>query len=183
MGKMKADVPLNRALQVGPPNNVVLATCVSSDGKPNIITLGMYMSISNTPPMIVIGVSPRRYSHQLIEATGEFVINVPSKDLVEQAEVCGSVSGRNHDKFEEAKMTPMPARVVKPPLIMECVSHLECKVVASYVCGDHTLFVGEVVAAHVDEGLLKETLDVLEAKTISHKGGIYFIPKVVDRES
>jgi len=172
-------VPLDRALQIGPPTSVVLATCISSDGKPNIITLGMYMPISNKPPLIVIGVSPRRYSHQLIMETAEFVVNVPTKDIVEQTVFCGTVSGRSHDKFKEAGLTPVPANIVKPPLIKECVSSLECKVTAKYTCGDHTLFVGEVVATHVKKEMLKDTLDALKAKTISHKGPYYFVPKLI----
>lgn len=179
MNKRKVDVPLDRAMQVGPPTSVVLATCISADGKPNMITLGMYMPISSNPPLLTIGVSPKRYSYGLIKETREFVVNVPSKDLVKQAVFCGSVSGRDHNKFEEAGLNPIPASKVKPPLIKECVSNLECKVVASYECGDHTLFVGEVVAAHVDEGMLKETLDVLKAQPISHKGDRYFTPKLI----
>ena len=137
------------------------------------------MPISHSPPLITIGVSPRRYSHKLIEETREFVVNVPNQDLVEQTDFCGSASGRETDKFEETKLTPAPADKVKPPLIEECVSNLECKVVASYECGDHTLYVGEVVAAHVAEGMLKETLDVAKAKTLSHKGAYYFIPEQI----
>jgi len=183
LNKRKVDVPLDQAMRVGPPTSVVLVTCISADGKPNIITLGMYMPISSNPPLLTIGVSPRRHSHRLIEETKEFVVNVPSKGLVRQTVFCGEVSGRDHDKFEEAGLTPIPASKVKPPLIKECVSNLECKVVASYECGDHTLFVGEVVAAHVDEGMLKETLDVLRAQPISHKGNCYFIPKLIYKAS
>jgi len=180
LAKKKVSLPSDRALQVGPPTSVVLATCISPEGRPNIITLGMYMPISANPPLITIGVSPRRHSHRLIEGTKEFVINVPSKNLVRQTILCGSVSGREHDKFVEAELTQIPATKVKPPLIKECVSNLECKVVASYVCGDHTLFVGEIVAAHVDEDMLtNRTLDVLKAKPISHKGDYYFIPKAI----
>ncbi len=178
---MKESVPLSRALKVGPPTSVVLATCVSAEGKPNIITLGMYMPISHRPPLVSIGVSPRRHSHKLIEETREFVINVPSEDLVRETEFCGSVSGRDHDKFNETDLTPVAASKVRPPLIKECVSNLECKVVASYECGDHTLYVGEVVAAHVEEGLLRETLDVTKARTLSHKGADYFIPQPISK--
>jgi len=107
-------------------------------------------------------------------------VNVPSKNLVRQTILCGSVSGREHDKFVEAGLTPILADRVKSPLIKECVSNLECKVVASYVCGDHTLFVGEIVAAHADKDMLTNgTLDVLKAKPISHKGDFYFTPKVI----
>jgi len=150
---------------------------MSSDGKPNIITLGMYMPISFKPPMVVIGVSPKRYSHRLIAETGEFVVNVPTEEIIEETVFCGTHSGRDVDKFGETKLTPVSASRVKPPLIEECVSHLECKVVASHKCGDHTIFVGKVVAVHIDEGVMDETLNILKAQTISHKGPIYFIPK------
>ena len=185
MSKGKVDVPLDhyQAWDVGPPSSVVLVTCISADGKPNIITLGMYMPISSNPPLLTIGVSPRRHSHRLIKEMREFVVNVPPNDLVKQVVLCGSVSGRDHNKFEEAGLTPIPASKVKSPLIKECVSNLECKVVASYECGDHTLFVGEVVAAHVDEGMLKETLDVLKAQPISHRGNCYFTPKLIYKAS
>ncbi len=177
----KVPVPLDRALQVGPPTTVVLATCASREGKPNIITLGMFMHISRNPPLVTIGVSPRRYSHRLIEETREFVVNLPSRRLVEQVMFCGAVSGREHDKFREAGLTPVPASKVKPPLVKECVSNLECRVVASYVCGDHTLFVGEVVAAHVDEDMLKgDVLDVQKAEPVSHRGGIYYTAKKIE---
>ena len=179
MDKKKVNVPLDRALRLGPPTSVVLATCIPANGKPNIITLGMYMPISSKPPLITIGVSPRRYSHKLISESREFVVNVPTKEILKEMIHCGEVSGRAHDKFKEAGLTPIPASMVKPPLIKECVSNLECKVTASHKCGDHTLFVGEVVAAHVDEGLLKETLDILKAQTISHKGPYYFAPRLI----
>ncbi len=179
MNMKKIEVPLDRALRVGPPTSIVLATSISADDRPNIITLGMYMPISSKPPLIAIGVSPRRHSHKLISETGQFVINVPTKEIVKEVIHCGSVSGREHDKFKETGLTPIPASIVKPPLIKECVSNMECMVVASYECGDHTLFLGEVVSAHVDEGLLKETLDVLTAQTISHKGPYYFAPKLI----
>ncbi|MCW4020996.1 MAG: flavin reductase family protein [Candidatus Bathyarchaeota archaeon] len=173
------DVPLGQSIRVGPPISVVLATSVSPDGKPNIITLGMYMPISIRPPLITIGVAPKRYSHDLIAESGEFVVNVPTKEIVEQTALCGAISGRTHDKFRETGLTPIPASIVKPPLIKECASSLECKVKASYTCGDHTIFVGEVVAAHVKKGMLKMTLDVSKAQTLSHKGPRYFVPKQV----
>lgn len=174
----KADVEIDRALRVGPPTSVVLVTCTSSDGKPNIITLGMYMPISTKPPLLAIGVSPRRYSHRLIKDAGEFVINVPPMRLIRQVVVCGEASGRDGDKFRLTGLTPRPAKKVRPPLIEECVSHLECKVVRSYRAGDHTLFIGRVVAAKVEDGMMDNVLDVTKAKTIMHKGGRYFTPKL-----
>ena len=152
-----------------------MATVVGSDGKPNIITLGMYMPISVNPPLVCIGVAPQRYSHGLIEENGEFVINTPSIDLEEQMHYCGVKSARDVDKWKETGLTPMPSLKVKPPRIKECFGHLECKVVQTHVCGDHTLFVGEVVATTVDEEVLKgESLDVLKARPIVQKNHVYY---------
>ncbi len=175
---MKRELPKNRRLQAGPASVVVMATCVDKQGKPNIITLGMYMTISSNPPMVCIGVAPERYSHGLIEERGEFVINVPSINLEEQMSFCGERSGREVDKFAETGLTPVPARRVKPPLIEECFGHLECRVVESHVCGDHTLFIGEVVSASADEDVLRgDTLDALKARPIVHKNHVYFTIK------
>lgn len=166
----------SKMLQAGPPSSVVMVTCIDSKGKPNIITLGMYMPISHDPSLICIGVSPNRYSHRLIEETGEFVVNVPSIELKDAMHLCGTKSGKNCDKFKEAGLTPIPAERVKPPLIKECFSNLECRVVQRHECGDHTLFVGEVLAARLDEEYLTkdETLDVVKAKPIIQKNHVYW---------
>ena len=172
---MKRELPKGRRLQPGPAGNVVMATCVGSDGRPNIITLGMYMPISVNPPLVCIGVAPPRYSHRLIEKTGEFVVNTPSIDLEEEMHYCGVKSGRDVDKWAETGLTPIPSLKVRPPRIEECFSHLECRVVQSHTCGDHTLFVGEVVATTVDEGVMKgESLDVLAARPIVQKNHVYY---------
>jgi flavin reductase (DIM6/NTAB) family NADH-FMN oxidoreductase RutF len=172
---MKRELPEHRRLQPGPASVVVMATCVGKEGRPNIITLGMYMPISSKPPMVCIGVAPQRYSHGLIEETGEFVVNVPSIGLEEQMHYCGVKSGRYVDKFAETGLTPIPAKTVKPPLIEECFGHLECRVVQRHVCGDHTLFVGEVVATSVDEDVMDgDVLNVLRARPIVQKNHVYF---------
>lgn len=172
---MKRELSGSRVFQAGPASVVVMVTCVGGDGKPNIITLGMYMTISSRPPMVCIGVAPQRHSHRLIEETGEFVVNIPSIDLEEKMHYCGVKSGRDVDKFKETELTPVLASKVKPPLIEECFGHLECRVVQTHVCGDHTLFVGEVVASSVDEEVMEgDTLDVLKARPIVQKNHVYF---------
>jgi flavin reductase (DIM6/NTAB) family NADH-FMN oxidoreductase RutF len=159
-----------------------MATCQGDDGKPNIITLGMYMPISIRPPLVCIGVAPRRYSHKLIEESGEFVINTPPIPIEEQMHYCGTESGRLVDKFAETGLTPIPSLKVGPPRIKECFGHLECKVVQKHTCGDHTLFVGEVVATSADEDVMNgDVLDVLKARPIVQKNHVYFT--VTDDES
>ena len=173
--EMKIELSVNRRLQPTPTPPVVMATCIDSDGKANIITLGMYMPISTRPPLVCIGVAPQRYSHMLIEETGEFVVNSPSISLEKEMHYCGTESGRSVNKFKATGLTPIPSLKVKPPRIKECFGHLECKVVQHYTCGDHTLFVGEVLATSADQDVMNgEVLDVIKAKPIVQKNHVYY---------
>ena len=171
----KKELPASKVLQAGPPSVVVLATCIDSEGKANIITLGMYMPISFDPPQVCIGISPKRYSHDLIADAKEFVINVPPVNIEKETHFCGIKSGRDLNKFAETGLTSIPAETVKPPLIKECYGHLECKVVQDFICGDHTLFVGEVQKAWLDEKTLSDwDLNPMIAKPMTQKNHVYF---------
>ncbi len=148
------------------PSPAALITCVEAQGRPNIITLGEVFNISIASPVIV-GIATRSatYSHGLITETGEFVVNQPTAAIARQVDQCGSVSGRDvADKFAEFGLTPVPASVVKPPLIAECPVNVECKVIGIQTIGDHDLFLGEVVAVHVDEDKLDADGNVLPAR-------------------
>jgi flavin reductase (DIM6/NTAB) family NADH-FMN oxidoreductase RutF len=139
------------------PTPAGLITSVDAAGKPNIITLGEVFNISISRPVILgIGIRKARYSHGLISETREYVVNLPTVAIAEQVWGCGRVSGRSADKFERFGLTPLSATVVRPPLIAECPVNLECKVIGIQVIGDHDLFLGEVVAQHVDESVLDE---------------------------
>jgi flavin reductase (DIM6/NTAB) family NADH-FMN oxidoreductase RutF len=129
------------------------------------------MPTSFDPPLIAISISPRRYSHRLIEETGEFVVNMPTIEIVKETLFCGRVSGRKHNKFEEAPLTALPAKRVQAPLIKECVAHLECKLVRKITTGDHTVFVGKVLTAHVNEGIFDDKFDISKVNLIYHLGG------------
>jgi len=134
-----------------------LITSVAPDGKPNIITLGEVFNLSlRTPTIVGIAVRKATSSHELISGSGEYVVNMPTTRILEAVDRCGTVTGRKVDKFAEFGLTPLPATVVKPPLIAECPVNVECKVIGIEEIGDHDLFKGEVVVTHVDDGLLDE---------------------------
>lgn len=178
----KVLVDARKAYRLLHPRQVVLVSCTSKGGKSNIITLAWSMPASFDPPMVVISVAPRRYSHRIIEDTEEFVINVPTMEIVRESLFCGRISGARSDKFKEAPLTPLPARKVRPPIIKECVAHLECRMIQKVPTGDHTLFVGEVLVAYVNEGLFIKHFDVKKVKPIYHLGGDEFVtisPRVV----
>ncbi|MEM2212695.1 MAG: flavin reductase family protein [Candidatus Nezhaarchaeales archaeon] len=162
---------LSYATRLLHPRNVVIVTCAGMDGRPNAITLAWVTPTSFNPPMVALSIAPQRYSHRLIEETGEFVVNVPTVELMDQAYLIGSVSGRDTDKLKLTGLTLLPAKTVKPPIVKECIAHLECKTVNKVVTGDHDLFIGVVLAAYVDEDVFKDRLlNPTKAKTLLHYG-------------
>jgi flavin reductase (DIM6/NTAB) family NADH-FMN oxidoreductase RutF len=139
------------------PSPAALITSVASDGKANIITLGEVYNLSVSKPVIVgISIAKPRYSHKLISESLEYVVNLPTTQILEKVDRCGTMSGRDVDKFAELGLTPIPASKVKPPLIAECPINLECKVIRIEEIGDHDMFAGEVIVEHVDEEVLDE---------------------------
>lgn len=177
MSVKKVGVDLSSAYRLLHPRHTVLVSCIDRAGKSNIITLAWTMPVSITPPMVAISIAPQRYSHELIQETGEFVVNVPTMEILKETFFCGRKSGRKIEKFREANLTPLPARKVKPPIIEECVAHLECKVSQRMTTGDHTVFIGEVLEAYSNEGL-----DPKKMKPIYHVEGNEFVtsaPEVV----
>jgi flavin reductase (DIM6/NTAB) family NADH-FMN oxidoreductase RutF len=147
------------------PSPAALITSIDRNGTPNIITLGEVFNISIKNPIIVgVAIRPATYSHGLISESQEYVINLPPARILEQIDGCGSISGRNVNKFEVFGLTPLPADEVAPPLIEECPVNIECKVISRQTIGDHDLFLGEVVAVHIDEDKLDEAGTIITEK-------------------
>lgn len=138
------------------PVPVVLVTCQRPDDTPNIITLAWVGTVCSEPPMVSISIRPERFSHGIIKETGEFVINVPTTEIVRKVDLCGVVSGKDGDKFEKAQLTPEPASKVAAPLIKECPVCLECVVEQTLTLGTHDVFIAEIVAVQYDESVLDE---------------------------
>jgi flavin reductase (DIM6/NTAB) family NADH-FMN oxidoreductase RutF len=140
------------------PMQTVLVTCNDDNGKTNLITLAWHTPISRSPPLYGISIAPKRYSHGLIENTKEFVVNFLPYSLVEAAQYCGSHSGRNTDKACKTGLTLIASKKLQTPLIKEAYAHLECTLKERIPIGDHTLFVGQVVAVSSDENAFEDTL-------------------------
>ena len=158
------------------PVPVVMVSVAGKNGKANIITLAWVGVVCSSPPTIGISIRPGRYSNNLIRETGEFVVNVPNLDLVEETDWCGTVSGREVDKFKKTGLTKTPASKVKPPLIKECPVNIECKLRQVLNLGVHDLFLGEVVAVHYDEEILDDNgnVDYNKARPFVYNQGEYW---------
>ncbi len=154
--------------------HTVMVSCVGKAGKPNATTMAWAMPTSHNPPLIAISLAPTRHSHSLIEESGEFVVNIPTLELLQAVYACGSLTGRSFDKFKKANLTAMPAKKVKAPAIRECIAHLECEVEDKLTTGDHTIFVGKILEAYADMGVFNETYDLKKARMLYHAGGNNF---------
>jgi flavin reductase (DIM6/NTAB) family NADH-FMN oxidoreductase RutF len=150
------------------PTPVVLVTCVDEAGKPNIITLAWVGVVNSEPPMIGISIRQNRYSHACVKSTRQFVVNLPSEEMIRKVDACGVLSGKETNKFASMGWNPIPAEKVKPPLIEECFVQMECQVKEVLSLGSHDLFVGEIVALHVKEEVQKEKgrIDITKALPI-----------------
>ncbi|MBP6886666.1 MAG: flavin reductase family protein [Oscillospiraceae bacterium] len=150
------------------PTPAALVTCGTME-HPNVLTVAWTGIVCSTPAMTYVSVRPERFSHHLIEESGEFVINVTTAELVRAADFCGCRSGADTDKFAEAGLTPVPASQVAPPLIEESPVSLECRVVEVKRLGSHDLFLAEIVAVDVDDACVDA-----DGKLNLRKSGIAF---------
>jgi flavin reductase (DIM6/NTAB) family NADH-FMN oxidoreductase RutF len=108
----------------------LLLVSTSKQGKNNVMTIGWgLVGVFWGKPVLLISVSPSCYTHEFIEETGEFTVNVPEENMKDVVEYCGEVSGREHDKFSECKLTLLKSKIVKPPIIEQCKLHYECRVI------------------------------------------------------
>lgn len=121
--------------------------------------------------MCYISVRKERFSHKLISDTREFVINLTTEDLAFATDWCGVKSGRDVDKFREMKLTPVPAQVVKAPLIAESPLSIECRVTEVKELGSHDMFIAEVVAVDADDSLIDKTTGQFQ---LNHAGPITY---------
>lgn len=138
------------------PLPVVMISVADKDGKANIITVAWAGTVCTNPPMVSISVRPERYSYDILKETGEFVINLTTKELAYATDYCGVKSGRDVDKFREMNLTPIAGEKVKAPLIKESPVNLECRVKQVLPLGSHDMFLAEVVAVHADKKYMDE---------------------------
>ncbi len=156
------------------PVPALMVSC-GTGAEANIITLAWVGTLCSNPPMVGIGVRPNRHSHGLIREGAEFVVNVPTAKQARWVDYCGVVSGRDEDKWAACGFTQAPATEVQVPLIAECPVNIECRLQQTISLGSHDLFIGEVVAVHVDEGVLDERgrIDYVKAEPFAYLGGQY----------
>ncbi len=168
-----------RSVDVGTylyPTPAVMVSCGDPFGRRNIIAIAWVGVLCSVPPTVAIGVTRARHSHGIITASDEFVINLPTADMVYELDFTGTYSGRDVDKFAELSLTPEdPVALEYAPSIAECPISLECRVKHQLELGSHDAFVAEIVGVTVREDWIDESGRPSEGldELLSYGGGIY----------
>ena len=159
------------------PLPVVMVSMADSSGRYNIITIGWAGTVCTNPPMVSISVRPERYSYSILRDTGEFVINLTTRELAFATDYCGVKSGRDVDKFKKLGLTALPASKVAAPLIGESPVNIECRVRQIMPLGSHDMFLADVAAVHADEKYMdeKRRFHLEKAEPIVYSHGAYLV--------
>ncbi len=131
------------------PRPVVLVCTTDKEGKANVMTASFIMPVSFDPKYIAVSIAPKRHTFYNLKEVKEMTINVCDVNMKEAADICGSYSGKDVDKFEMANLTKEESRRVMVPCIKEAPISFECLVEGMHEYGDHFIVVGRVVEEHV----------------------------------
>ena len=158
------------------PLPVVMVSCNRPGEIPNIITVAWAGTICSDPAMVSISVRKERYSHSIIEETGEFVINLVTKDLVKATDFCGVRSGRDMDKFKETGLTAEASEKVSAMRIAESPVNIECVVKEVKELGSHDMFIAEVVNVAINDEFMDEkgAFHLNDTDLVAYSHGEYF---------
>ncbi|HUW50463.1 MAG TPA: flavin reductase family protein [Sulfuricella sp.] len=158
----KKSFPLSRVYGLLEPGPVVMVS-TARKGRPNIMTMSWHTMLEFEPPLVGCVISNRNYSFNILKATKECVINIPTVALAEKVVKCGNTSGRDSDKFAVLGLTPVAASYVQAPLIDECYANLECRLVDTRMVNKYNFFVLEVLKAWINPA-------TKDPRTIHHLG-------------
>lgn len=158
------------------PVPAVLVTVRDAAGQDNLLTVAWVGTVCTNPPMLSISVRPGRYSYHALRETGEFVVNLTTKDMVKAVDYCGVRSGKNEDKFEVCGLEKTDAKKVNVSALADSPVNIECKVKEVMELGSHHMFLADVVHVTVDEQYMdeKNSFHLERANPIVYSHGTYF---------
>ena len=160
------------------PTPVVLVSCGEKGNPANrdMVTVAWAGTVNSEPPMVSVSLRKERYSHDLIEGSGEFVVNLVDEALAKATDFCGVRSGRDTDKAKELGLAYLPAEGMETaPRVDGAPVSLSCKVKQVLELGSHDMFIGEVVGVAVRKDLLDESgaLHLEKAGLVAYSHGLY----------
>ena len=147
---MQKRVEYSEAIKTKFPEAVAYAIAKDEKGIANPITLGWVMCTSHQPPMFAISVALQRYSYDAIRHCKCFTVVFPNEKQGKEALFFGTHSGRDMDKLKQFACATTPATDIDSVILDDAVANFECKLAGELETGDHFIFAGQIVAAHVN---------------------------------
>jgi len=148
---MRVDVPLPKAYLLLNHGPVTLVSSHAAERR-NVMAASWAMPLDFDPPKVAVVIDRNTLTRELVDASGEFALNVPSRMLAATVVEVGSASGRTVDKWSRFGIGALPAARIAAPLVAGCIAWLECRVLAERPTEQrYDLFVAEVVAASADD--------------------------------
>ena len=143
----------------------------------NLLTVAWAGTVCSDPPMVSISVRPERYSYDFIKETGEFVINLTDRAMVEKTDFCGVRSGRDMDKFAACGLTKTAAEGMDfAPAVAQSPLYLACRVEKELPLGSHSMFVARIVSMGVRDDLMDASGRICfeKADLVAYNHGTYY---------
>lgn len=169
------ELGLKKWYRILAPRPVVLVSTVNKKGVSNAAPFSFVSPVSGDPPLIAFASSPEHETARNILETGDFVVNLPSKEIIEELWTCADSIPDDESEIDAAGLTAEDSAKVKSPGIKECFGRFECRLDSHYTAGDHTLILGLVLRAVVKDDLMKGERYLAEKSDfLMHIGGPEF---------
>ncbi|AUX08038.1 flavin reductase domain protein FMN-binding [Halalkaliarchaeum desulfuricum] len=152
------------------PKPIALVVTQSETEGPNLMTAAWWMVAGYNPFRYLLGVSQKTYTYDLIEENPEFVLSVPSTELIDAMILSGMVSGRELDKIDHLDLETIPGAEIDVPILADAVGNIECRVLDSFEFENTTYYFGGVEKAWVTEGGMDGRLLSLEEDVLAYMG-------------
>ena len=158
------------------PLPAVLVSCGTPDGRYNLMTAAWTGTVCSDPPMLYVSIRKERFSHRIIKETGEFFVNLTTRDLAFATDWCGVKSGRQEDKFARMHLTPQMGALRYAPMVAESPVSIACTVTQILELGSHDMFLARVAAVYADEAYMDEkgSFDLSKAQPMVYSHGQYY---------
>ena len=147
---MQKRVKYEQAIKTKYPEQIVIAVAKDKNGKPNPVSIGWTMIASGEPAMLAVALTPKRYTTSAIRHSKCFTIAYPSDAMTDLVMFFGTHSGKDTDKFAETGCKISPAEKIDSVILADAVANFECTLESELAAGDHIIFVGKVVACHIN---------------------------------
>jgi flavin reductase (DIM6/NTAB) family NADH-FMN oxidoreductase RutF len=136
------------------PVRPILIIGANVGGKANFFTVGGGGPVSSEPPMIALPIRHQHYTLTGILDTRAFSVNIPSVQLVREADYCGIVSGKKTDKIKDCNFNIFYGKFTNAPMIEQCSINMECSLQLTINSFSHAIIIGQIASTYISQGLI-----------------------------